>query len=328
MGDTDDIGKTYGLDMPKKEALMKIAQATKDGAKAEPGVALFEEGHEQIALFKGIEVRQVFHNNEWYFSIVDVVGAVTESDSPRRYWSELKSQLTENEDYSELLGKIEQLKMVSADGKKYATDAVNVETLFRIIQSIPSKKAEPFKKWLAKVGYERIQEIQNPEIGVKRAILQWQVDGRSNDWIDARIRSIVTRKELTDEWKARGIQEGVEYGYLTNVISKQTFGLNSSQHKQVKGLKNHNLRDHMTDLELIFTMLGEKSTAAIASSMDAQGLKENVESAMAGGKVAGDARRGLEVKLGRRVVSSQNFLKGSSRAMDPEKLTAKKTEEK
>lgn len=327
MSDSKDIGKDFGLNMPKEEAMKKIAQAALEEAKPEPGKEIIEEGHAQIALFKGSEVRQIFHNNEWYFSIVDVVEAVTESESPSRYWSELKKQLIENEDFSELFGKIEQLKMASSDGKKYATDAVNVETLFRIIQSIPSKKAEPFKKWLAKVGYERIQEIQNPEIGVKRAILQWQVDGRSSDWIDARIRSIVTRKELTDEWKARGIEDGKEYGYLTNIISKQTFGITAVQHKAIKGLKNQNLRDHMTDLELIFTMLGEKSTAAIAVSMNAQGIKENVESAAAGGKVAGDARRGLEEKLGRRVVSQQNFLKGDKRVMDPEQLTAKKEKE-
>lgn len=323
MSDNKNLEKAFGLDMPKEEALKRIAEATKEEAKADPAAPLIAEGHEQIALFKNSEVRQVFHNNEWYFSIVDVVAAVTETDRPSKYWSDLKKQLVENEDFSELSAQIGQLKMKAADGKSYLTDVVNVETLFRIVQSIPSKKAEPFKKWLAKVGYERIQEIQNPEIGVKRAILQWQVDGRSSDWIDARIRSIVSRKELTDEWKNRGIKDQ-EYGYLTNVISKQTFGLNVSQHKAVKGLKNHNLRDHMTDLELIFTMLGEKSTAAIASSMDAQGLKENVDSAMAGGKVAGDARRGLEEKLGRRVVSQQNFLKGKTRVMDPERLTAKK----
>jgi len=152
----------------------------------------------QIALFKGAEVRQVFHENEWYFSIVDVIQAITETDRPSKYWSDLKKQLSDKEGFSELSENIGQLKMKSSDGKYYLTDAVNVETLFRIVQSIPSKKAEPFKRWLAKVGYERIQEIQNPEIGVKRAILQWQIEGRTEDWIDARIRSIVTRKELTN----------------------------------------------------------------------------------------------------------------------------------
>jgi DNA-damage-inducible protein D len=328
MGDSDEIGKALGLGMSTQEAMKIIAQTAKDEAQPlEPGTELIAEGHEQITLFKGTEVRQVFHDNEWWFSIVDVVAAVTETDRPAKYWSDLKSQLSDSEGFSELSGKIGQLKMKAHDGKMRETDVVNVETLFRIVQSIPSKKAEPFKKWLAKVGYERIQEIQNPEIGVKRAILQWQVDGRTSDWIDARIRAIVTRKELTDEWKARGIQ-GPEYGYLTDVISKQTFGIKTSQHKAVKGLKNQSLRDHMTDLELIFTMLGEKSTAAIASSMNSQGLQENVDSAMSGGKVAGDARLGLERKLGRRVVSAQNFLKGNSRVLDTEKLTAKKPTEK
>jgi DNA-damage-inducible protein D len=326
MGDGDQIEKKFGLTMPKDEAMKIIADGIKEESTLDPNTPLIEEGHAQIALFKGTEVRQVFHNNEWFFSIVDVIAAVTESTNASRYWSELKSQLSDEEGYSELFGDIEQLKMLSADGKKYTTDAVNVETLFRIIQSIPSKKAEPFKKWLAKVGYERIQEIQNPEIGVKRAILQWQIDGRTSDWIDARIRSIVTRKGLTDEWKSRGIQ-GKEYGYLTNVISKQTFGINTQQHKAIKSLKNQNLRDHMTDLELIFTMLGEKSTAAIASSMNSQGLAENVTSAAAGGKVAGDARRGLETQLGKRVVSQQNFLKGKTRVNDPEQLTLKKQPE-
>lgn len=295
-------------------------------ADASPDNSMIAEGHEQIALFKGAEVRQVFHDNEWFFSIVDVIEAVTETDRPRQFWNDLKRQLVEDEGDSELYENIVQLKMPSADGKKYATDAVNVETLFRIIQSISSKKAEPFKKWLAKTGYERIQEIQNPEIGVKRAMLQWQVDGRTNDWIDARIRTIVTRKELTDEWKDRGIKDQ-EYGQLTNIISRQTFGMTTKQHQEVKGLKNQSLRDHMTDLELIFTMLGEKSTTAIAVAMNSQGFKQNAEAAGSGGKVAGDARAELEKKLNKPVVSDQNFLKGKVRVNDPVKLTAKKKPE-
>lgn len=258
-----------------------------------------------------------------FFSIVDVIEAVTETDRPSKYWSDLKKQLSEEEGFIELSANIGQLKMKSTDGKMYATDAVNVETLFRIVQSIPSSKAEPFKKWLAKVGYERIQEIQNPEIGVKRAILQWQVQGRTEDWIDARIRSIVSRKELTDTWKERGI-EGQEYGQLTNIISRKTFGLDTSAHKKMKGLKNQNLRDHMTDLELIFTMLGEKSTTAIAAATDAQGFKENSEAAASGGTIAGDARRGLEKKLGHKVASKENFLSGGGRVNDPQQLTLKK----
>lgn len=316
--------KSLGLDMPMDEALKRIAKVTKEEVKEkEENCEIIEEGEEQIALFKGKEVRQVFHQNEWYFSIVDVIEAITESDRPRQYWSDLKNQLSDKEGFSELYDKIVQLKMPSSDGKKYLTDAVNVETLFRIVQSIPSVKAEPFKKWLAKVGYERIQEIQNPEIGVKRAILQWQIDGRTEDWIDARIRSIVTRKELTNEWKNRGIKDQ-EYGHLTNIISRKTFGVDVAAHKKAKGLKNHNLRDHMTDLELIFTMLGEKSTTAIAISTDAQGLNENAEAAKSGGKIAGDAARTLEKKLGKSIVSSDNFLSGGKRVNDPEQLTLKK----
>lgn len=323
MTDKKQLSKDFGLDIPKDEAIGRAAKATSADTKVQgTDVNIIEEGEGQIALFKGKEVRQVFHNNEWFFSIVDVIEAVTESPSPSRYWSELKKQLSEDEGFSELFGNIEQLKMKSSDGKKYATDAVNVETLFRIVQSIPSAKAEPFKRWLAKTGYERIQEIQNPEIGVKRAILQWQVQGRSEDWIDARIRSIVTRKDLTDEWRDRGI-EGQEYGQLTNIISRKTFGIDTAAHKKLKGLKAHNLRDHMTDLELIFTMLGEKSTTAIAVATDAKGYKENADAAASGGKVAGDARRGLEAKLGKSITTKENFLNGGSRVNDPEQLTLK-----
>jgi DNA-damage-inducible protein D len=211
------------------------------------------------------------------------------------------------------------LKMPASDGKLRETDAVNVETLFRIVQSIPSPKAENFKKWLAKVGYERIQEFQDPEISVKRAMLNWQVQGRTEDWIEARLRSIITRNELTSEWAQRGVAEGIEYGFLTNVISKETFGFKTQEHKKLKGLKHHNLRDHMTDLELMFTMLGEKSTAAIAQSSDAQGVNQNARAAQSGGRVAGNARKGLEKQLGHSIISRQNFLKGG----DPKKLSSK-----
>lgn len=313
--------KSFGLDMPMGEAIKRIAKITKKEInKKEENAKIIKEGEEQLALFKNKEIRQVFHENEWHFSIVDVIEAITETDRPSKYWTNLKSKLIKKEELYELSNKIRKLKMKASDGKYYSTEVVNVEALFRIVQSIPSKKAEPFKKWLAKVGYERILEIQNPEIGVKRAILQWQIEGRTEDWIDARIRSIVTRKELTNEWKNRGVQHK-EYGYLTNIISCETFGIDVSTHKKVKGLKNHSLRDHMTDLELIFTMLGEKSTTAIAISSDTQGLNENAEAAKAGGKIAGDAARMLEKKLGKRIVSSNNFLSGGNRINDPEQLT-------
>ena len=323
MDESKKVGKELGLDMPKEEAIKRIAETVKEEKKnSAEAVNLIEDGEAQTALFKGSPVRQVFHNNEWFFSIVDVMEAVTETDRPRQYWSDLKRKLSEDEGFIELYENIVQLKMPGADGKKYITDAVNVESLLRIIQSIPSKKAEPFKKWLAKVGYERIQEAQNPEIGVKRAILQWQVDGRSDDWIDARIRSIVTRKELTDEWKDRGIA-GSEYPRLTNIIARKTFGLDTAAHKKLKGLKNQSLRDHMTDLELIFTMLGEKSTTAIAVASDAHGFNENAEAAASGGKIAGEARRELEKKLGKSIASKDNFLQGGARKSDTLKLTEK-----
>ncbi|SDW80229.1 BRO-N domain-containing protein [Nitrosomonas communis] len=320
MSEDKKYEKSFGLDMPMDEAIKRIAKVTKKEVnKKEENTKVIKEGEEQLALFKNKGIRQVFHENEWHFSIVDVIEAITETDRPSKYWKNLKSKLIKKEELYELSNKIIKLEMKASDGKYYSTEVVNVETLFRIVQSIPSKKAEPFKKWLAKVGYERIQEIQNPEIGVKRAILQWQIEGRTEDWIDARIRSIVTRKELTNEWKNRGVQDK-EYGYLTNIISCETFGIDVSTHKKVKGLKNHSLRDHMTDLELIFTMLGEKSTTAIAVSSDAQGLNENAEAAKAGGKIAGGAARTLEKKLGKRIVSSDNFLSGGNRISNPKQL--------
>ena len=267
------------------------------------------EGESQFVMFNGHNVRRVFHNNEWYLSVTDAIEAITETDRPRQYWTDLKRQLAEKEGFTELYENIVQLKMVAADGKLRETDAANVETLFRLIQSIPSPKAEPFKRWLAKVGYERIEEFQNPEISVKRAIANWQIQGRTNEWIEQRLRSIVVRNELTEEWAKRGVQEGVEYGYLTNRISKKTWGIKTKEHSKVKGLTSQNLRDHMTDLELMLTMLGEKSTAAIAQERDVRGLDENAQAADAGGEIAGDTRRSLEKQLGRAILSKENFLK-------------------
>lgn len=259
--------------------------------------------------FKGVKIRKVFHESEWWFSAVDVVEALTGSANPRRYWSDLKRQMAEKEGFSELYEAIVQLKMVAEDGKLRETDAINPETVFRIIQSIPSPRAEPLKRWLARVAYERIQEIQDPEIAIKRAIMEYQIQGRSIDWIEKRIRSIMVRKELTSEWKKRGVDETHEFAILTAVLSTRTFGLGVSEHKQVKGLQpRHNLRDHMTDLELIFTMLGEKSTKEIAQIRDAYGFEQNKAAARAGGDIAGDARRSLEREIRRPVVSRSNFL--------------------
>lgn len=262
----------------------------------------------RMAIFKGKQIRKVVHIDQWYFSIIDIVEALTESSNPRRYWSDLKRKLVENEGFSQLYDKIVQLKLTANDGKMRETETANAETIFRIIQSIPSPKAEPFKRWLAKVGYERIQEIEDPELASKRIRATYKAKGYPDDWIEKRMRGIAIRETLTNEWEQRGVKEQREYAILTAEISEATFGLKPSEHKKLKSLKKENLRDHMTDLELIFTMLGEASTTEITIHQDAQGFQENKEAAQAGGKIAGDARKELEAKSGRRVVSSSNFL--------------------
>jgi len=286
-----------------KEELM---EASGDG-ESEPG--LLAEGATEIVPFKGVEIRKVFHESEWWFSIVDVVSALTGTTNASRMWSDIKRHMVEKEGFSELYDEIVLLKMLSADGKLRPTDAANPETLFRIIQSIRSPRAEPFKRWLARVGYERIKEVQDPEIAIKRAVMEFQLQGRTQEWIEQRVRSILVGKELTSEWKKRGVDESHEFALLTHILSTRTFGIGVSEHKQVKRLeRSHNLRNHMTDLELLFTMLGEKSTKEIAQTMDAQGYGENKEAARAGGDIAGTARRSLERETGRRVVSDSNFL--------------------
>src|SRR3989338_5016846 len=202
-----------------------------------------------MVVFQGKNIRRAWHNNEWYFSVVDVVAALTESGRARKYWSDLKIKLTE--EGFELSAKIGQLKLVSADGKSYLTDCVNAKNAFRIIQSIPSPKAEPFKQWLAQVGYERVEEIHNPELAQARMREIYKAKGYSDEWIEKRVRGIAVRQELTDEWKKRGVKEQKEYEILTAEISKATFGVTPSEYKKLKGLKRQNLRDHLTDLELI-----------------------------------------------------------------------------
>ena len=260
-----------------------------------------------IAVFRGKEIRKMIHKNEWWFSIIDVVGALTGSERPRKYWNDLKKKLSE-EGYDELSEKIGQLKMQSADGKYYETDCANTETMFRIIQSIPSPKAEPFKRWLAKVGYERVQEIEDPELGTKRTRALYKAKGYSDDWIEKRMRGIAIREELTDEWKQRNVKQEQEYAILTAEIAKAAFGVTPGEHKQLKGLKRENLRDHMNDLELIFSMLGEAATTEITRVDDAQGFDESKTAARKGGEVAGTARIDLEKKTGKRVVSPENYL--------------------
>ncbi len=262
----------------------------------------------KVALFEGKKIRKVFHQNEWWFSIIDVIEVLTDSTRPRKYWSDLKKKLQE-EGCLQLSEKIGQLKLEASDGKKYFTDVANTETMLRIIQSIPSPKAEPFKLWLAKVGYERIQEIENPELASKRARALYEAKGYPPEWIEKRMRSIAIREELTSEWGKRGVKQSKEYGILTSEISKATFGMTPGDYKKYKSLKGkENLRDHMSDLELIFSMLGEASTREITVKRDAQGFPENLQAAKEGGTVAGNARRELEQKAGKRIITSENYL--------------------
>ena len=263
-----------------------------------------EETH--IAIFNGKAIRRKLVNNEWFFSVVDIVGVLTESTIPRRYWADLKAKL--KEEGFESYDKIVQLKLKSSDEKEYETDCANTEGIFRIIQSIPSKKAEPFKRWLAKVGYERIKEIENPELAQERMKQIYEQKGYSKDWIEKRLRGIAIRQELTDEWKNRNIKEEMEFAILTNEISKAAFGKTVEEYKKFKQLKRENLRDHMDDLELIFTMLGEASTTRIAKAKDTRGMEENKIAAKQGGEVAGNARKELEEKTGESVLSEDNFL--------------------
>jgi DNA-damage-inducible protein D len=260
-----------------------------------------------IAVFRGKEVRKTIHKNEWWFSIIDVIEVLTGSDRPRKYWNDLKNRLT-SEGYIEVSDKIGQLKMAAPDGKMRLTDCANTETMFRIIQSIPSPKAEPFKRWLAKVGYERVQEIEDPELATKRTRALYKAKGYSDDWIEKRLRGIAIREELTDEWKNRDVKQEQEYAILTAEIAKAAFGVTPGEHKELKGLKRENLRDHMTNLELIFSMLGEAATTEITRVDDAQGFDESKTAARKGGEVAGTARKDLEKKTGKRVVSPENYL--------------------
>ncbi|SRR5258708_40178913 len=261
----------------------------------------------RVAIFKDKKIRRVIYKGEWWFSVVDIVEALTETDRSRKYWNDLKMKII-NEGYTELSEKIGQLKIVSSDGKKYLTDCANTETIFRIIQTIPSPKAEPFKRWLAKVGYERVQEIENPELATNRTRALYKAKGYSDAWIEKRMRGIAVREELTKEWKNRDVGGDREYAILTAEISKATFGMTPSEYKEFKELKRENLRDHMTDLELIFSMLGEASTTEIAENKDAQGFTENKTAAQKGGTIAGEARQKLEKESGKKVSTKQNYL--------------------
>ena len=260
-----------------------------------------------LTLFEGVTIRKIWHNNEWYFSIIDVIGILTETDRPRKYWSDLKKKLA-IEGFNETSEKIGQLKMPASDGKNRLTDCANTDGIFRIVMSVSSPKAEPLKMWLAQVGKQAIEEAENPELAVERAAELYKAKGYSNEWVAHRLKTIEVRKELTDEWKQRGVKDGQEYSILTATIAKAAFGVTPSEHKEVKGLAQQNLRDHMTPLELIFTALSEEVTRQVAIREDAQSFEENHSAAQYGGNMAGDARKKLERDKGIKVVSSDNYL--------------------
>lgn len=267
------------------------------------------ENERSLVVFETHNIRRFYDekNDIWYFSVVDVVAALTDSVNPRDYWFKMKTRV-KTEDGFELSTICRQLKLTSADGKKYATDCANVEGLLRIIQSIPSPKAEPFKQWLAKVGYERIQDMSDPARSLDRAREYWKQHGRSEKWIQQRMMGQETRNKLTDYWKDHDVKGEGEFAILTNIIHQEWSEVSVKQHKEIKGLKTQNLRDHMNEAELIFTALAEMSTRQIAESVEATGMDENAEAGKKGGGIAKKARRELEQKTGKRVVTGENFL--------------------
>ncbi|PIR78269.1 MAG: hypothetical protein COU28_02535 [Candidatus Magasanikbacteria bacterium CG10_big_fil_rev_8_21_14_0_10_36_16] len=264
-----------------------------------------------LAIFENFKVRRIYDENKetWYFSVIDIIAVLTEQydfKKAKTYWTTLKNRL-KNEG-SELVTNCDQLKMVAQDGKMRETDVADVETLLRLIQSVPSKKAEPIKLWLAKVGYERMQEMTDPERALNRSREYWQKQGRSDKWIQQRMMGQETRNKLTDYWSEHDVKKGDEFVILTNIIHEEWADLSVKDHKNLKGLKTQNLRDHMTEAELIFTALAELSTRQIADSTKAKGLEQNKAPAKKGGKIAKDARRALEKKTGKSVVTGENFL--------------------
>ena len=279
----------------------------------------------RIALFQRKEVRRTIHAGEWWFVIVDVVAALTDSADPPQYLKRLRQRDPQLNDAFK--GGVQLVPPLALEfrtaGGPQRILCWNTEGLFRLIQSIPSPKAEPFKRWLARIGYERIQEIEDPELASKRTRATYKAKGYSDDWIEKRMRSIAIRDELTGEWKKRGVREGREYGILTAEISHATFGLTPSQYGALKRLKRENLRDHMDDLELIFSMLGEAATTEIARNRDAQGFPQNRRAARSGGTVACNARRELEAKSGRRVVTNDNYLALTQSAKKTQRLAGK-----
>jgi len=281
---------------------------------------------DRMVVFQERAIRRTWHNAEWWFAIVDVVAVLTDSVQPEGYVKDLRRR---DKELAKGWGQIATPLRVETEGGAQRVNCANTEGLFRIIQSIPSPKAEPFKRWLAQVGYERVKEIENPELASFRARELYQSKGYPKDWIEKRLRSMAVRGELTDEWNARGVQEGKEYAILTAEIARATFGVTPGAHKKLKGLgalkTGNNLRDHMTDLELIFTMLGEAGTTEIARKHDAQGFDPNRNAAKQGGTVAGNARRELEAKTGAPVLSKKNYLglRGTAPAVEASARTIK-----
>ena len=264
---------------------------------------------DDIKMFEGSQIRSVWDNEreEWYFSVVDVIGSLTESNNPRDYWYRVKKRMSE-EERSELSTFCRQLKLKSTDGKSYKTDVADMQGIFRIIQSVPSPKAEPFKMWLAEVGKERIDEIIDPELTIDRALESYARKGYSREWINQRLQAIQVRKELTDTWQDHGVKAGNEYAILTNEISKAWSGMTTREYKDFKGLKKENLRDNMSTTELILNMLAETATKDIAEATNPPGLDENKQVAQDGGSIAGDARKSIEARTGKPVITSKNAI--------------------
>ena len=264
---------------------------------------------DDVKMFEGSQIRSVWDNEreEWYFSVVDVIGSLTESNNPRDYWYRVKKRMSE-EERSELSTFCRQLKLKSTDGKSYKTDVADMQGIFRIIQSVPSPKAEPFKMWLAEVGKECIDEIIDPELTIDRALESYARKGYSREWINQRLQAIQVRKELTDTWQDHGVKAGNEYAILTNEISKAWSGMTTREYKDFKGLKKENLRDNMSTTELILNMLAETATKDIAEATNPQGLDENKQVAQDGGSIAGDARKSIEARTGKPVITSKNAI--------------------
>ncbi|NOQ55725.1 MAG: phage antirepressor protein [Nanohaloarchaea archaeon] len=271
-----------------------------------------------LVVFQDRKIRRIWHNDEWYFSVVDIIEALTESPTPRQYWGKIKQREFIDVELSPIWV---QLKLEAEDGKLRLTDCVNTKNAFRLIQSIPSKKAESFKRWLAKVGYERVREIENPQLAQERMKQIYEEKGYSKEWIDKRLRGIAVRQDLTGEWQKRGVEKQSDFAILTAEISKASFGMTPTEYKKLKGLDRENLRDHMNDLELIFSMLGDASTAEIERAKDPRTFDEHAKVSNDGGTVAKNARKELENKTGNKVMTGSNYL------IEPEKIKClKKTE--